>query len=644
MTSNVQSTNRASAFAASVGVNTHLNDYAGPYGNIPGILSDLAYLGLTQIRDDTPESWTISNYQTVAAAGIKLDLLIGYNPGEEMANGGIQRDLGTIAQVIQSTSGSVIGLEGLNEPNNFANTWNGQPTDNWATVAAVQQAEYAAVRSVAAMAGIPLLDASVDPDSFPGTLPDMAPYANLGNAHVYPYNGGQPTLVMDSIMAGQQQLVPGKPQWITEFGYSSSYEDPSNYGVSQNVQTKNTLNGLLDAFKDGVPLTFLYQLADETSAPSVSSLEDGFGLFSATGVAKPVAVGLHNLTTILNDSGATARSFTPQSLAYTLSGLPSTGNSLLFEKSNGTFDLVVWNEATDWNYQSKAEIGVAASPVTINLGASYQTIQVFDPLQGAAPISTLSDVDSVEIGLTDHPLIIQVSPAQTSTTKSTVPTTISVTAPTTTVAAQYGVSAAASGITVSDSSATEVLGLTLSAKNGTLTMLNASGGQASGSGSSTVSFSGTAALLNSQLNTLTFTGTTTGAGSVSATITNAAGETSTAVDNVTVGPDTLSLFLSEDSYNGNAKFVVKVNGSQIGNGRVTTLHKTGNAELFSYQGNWGASPTIEVDFVNDLYGGSAKLDRNLYVNAIQYNGVSQMSHTVPLFWNSGTELVASHTS
>jgi len=417
------------AFLNSIGVNTHLNDNATEYGNIPEVLSELQYLGVSRIRDNTPDSWTLSNYDSIAAAGIKLDLLIGYNPGEEMGNGGVQNELNAISEILGASPGSIVGLEGLNEPNNFPNLWNGQPTNNWTTVAAVQQAEYAAVSAMPALAGIPLLDASVDPNSFTGTAPDMAPYADLGNAHVYPYDGGQPTLVMNSILAGQATLVPGKPTWITEFGYSSSYDDPSDYGVNQNVQAINTLNGLFDAFKDGVPYTYIYELNAETANPSLSSLEDGFGLFSASGAATPAAVALHDLTTILADPGTSAQNFATGSMDYKLTGLPSTGNSLLLEKSDGTFDIVVWNEASDWNDQTKSAIIATPTSVTVSLGASFQSVQVYDPLSGSTPITTLSNVSSVQLSLGDDPLIIQVSPSTPSLPQSPTPTPVATPTP-----------------------------------------------------------------------------------------------------------------------------------------------------------------------------------------------------------------------
>jgi hypothetical protein len=47
--------------------------------------------------------------------------------------------------------------------------------------------------------------------------------------------------------------------------------------------------------------------------------------------------------------------------------------------------------------------------VTINLGATYSNIAVYDPMIGTTPIATYSNVSTLNISVTDHPLIVQVN-------------------------------------------------------------------------------------------------------------------------------------------------------------------------------------------------------------------------------------------
>src|SRR4051812_39191873 len=60
--------------------------------------------------------------------------------------------------------------------------------------------------------------------------------------------------------------------------------------------------------------------------------------------------------------------FTPGQLNYSLTGMPSAANAYLFEKSNGTFDLALWNEPTIWNPGTHQAITASNNTVTVNLG------------------------------------------------------------------------------------------------------------------------------------------------------------------------------------------------------------------------------------------------------------------------------------
>ncbi len=56
---------------------------------------------------------------------------------------------------------------------------------------------------------------------------------------------------------------------------------------------------------------------------------------------------------------------------------------------------------------------------------------------------------------------------------------------------------------------------------------------------------------------------------------------------------------------------------------MTASHATGANETFTLSGNWGLDAhTIGISFINDAYGGSASVDRNLYVNSILFDGRS----------------------
>jgi hypothetical protein len=101
--------------------------------------------------------------------------------------------------------------------------------------------------------------------------------------------------------------------------------------------------------------------------------------------------------------------------------------------------------------------------------------------------------------------------------------------------------------------------------------------------------------------------------------------------------DTLVLQLSEDYYQGNAKFIVKMDGKQIGGPtEVTARHSSGATQSFSFQADWTSGKhQVEVDFINDLYGGTTTTDRNLWIDNVAYDGKSYgPASDAPLYWNT----------
>ena len=102
-------------------------------------------------------------------------------------------------------------------------------------------------------------------------------------------------------------------------------------------------------------------------------------------------------------------------------------------------------------------------------------------------------------------------------------------------------------------------------------------------------------------------------------------------------PDTLTLNLSEDAYQGDAQFTVSVDGTQLSATpqTVTALHDAGQTQAFTYAGNFGTGPhNVAVAFTNDAYGGSPSLDRNLYVNSVALDGNAPTAESAT--YSSGT--------
>ncbi len=103
------------------------------------------------------------------------------------------------------------------------------------------------------------------------------------------------------------------------------------------------------------------------------------------------------------------------------------------------------------------------------------------------------------------------------------------------------------------------------------------------------------------------------------------------------GADTLTLHMSEDAYIGDAQYNVYVDGKQVGGTMTATAnHGAGQTQAVSLAGSWGAGThVVGVAFLNDAYGGSPSLNRNLYVDSIGFNG-SSTPENFKLGVNGGT--------
>ncbi len=88
--------------------------------------------------------------------------------------------------------------------------------------------------------------------------------------------------------------------------------------------------------------------------------------------------------------------------------------------------------------------------------------------------------------------------------------------------------------------------------------------------------------------------------------------------------DTLTLSLTEDSWQGDAMAQISVDGQVLGVVTVTANNYYGAPQMVSYSGAWGGpnvAHVVEVNFLNDAYAGSGT-DRNLHVGNITLDGTS----------------------
>jgi hypothetical protein len=322
-------------------------------------------------------------------------------------------------------AGALLSVEGPNEPNNFPVTYMGATSSStsFVPVAELQRDLYATIKGEPTLVGIPVFHSSEAGGSEPDnvglqfltipadagtTMPAGTTYADYANTHNYVcghshnlvdnvcWNATSPTLNGDwdgmyveygrtwnkGFVGYSDSALATLPRVSTETGWTTM----GTGSITPEQQARVFLNLYLAAFAQGWRYTFIYMLRDDT-------MQGYWGLFDTSYDAKTSGTYLHNMTTIFADT----ESATPGKLHYTIAAEPATVHDLLFQKSDGTFELVVWDERP----------AGGSDAVTVDLETSRAKVTLYDPTMGTAPMNVLTQVSSVMLTLTDHPVILE---------------------------------------------------------------------------------------------------------------------------------------------------------------------------------------------------------------------------------------------
>lgn len=324
---------------------------------------------------------------------------------------------------------ALLALEGNNEPNNWGVTYQGEAGGrdrSWLPVAKLQRDLYAAVKSDPVLTKYPVWSISESgaqsdnvglqfltiPAGTGCLMPDGTRYADAANCHNYVTHPAWPGLhdnqtwiAADPTSACKVDGLYGNygRTWRRHYpGYSEADlaalpKVTTETGVTvdgpitEQVQASLYLDVFLAQFKRGWSYTCVYLLRDRTDEAGNQT----FGFYRPDYSPRPAATWLHNLTTILADNGSARPN---GALAYSIPNQPATVHDLLLQKSDGTFELVVWGE----------RFTGGADGVAVNLGRPYASVKIYDPTTGSSPLRTWTQVDSVSLELSDHPVIIEV--------------------------------------------------------------------------------------------------------------------------------------------------------------------------------------------------------------------------------------------
>lgn len=398
-------------FLNSIGTNTQINQGQSE----AGLEVVLRYLGVRVIREyigtSTSQLITLHN-----ATGVKVNSFSGAaDPLSRFTtNGGIL-----------ANAGALLSFEGPNEPNNFGVTYQGvscaKPGTvlSWDCVAKFQKDLYAAIKADPVVGGYPVFGASesgAEADnqglqwnqipSGAGVLQaDGTKYSDYVNDHNYVQGPGlidngafknaalTPSAGVDGFyiehiltwkgsFAGYTTAqAPSVPRVTTETGWSSG-----GSGATDDQIGRIMLNVFLDQFQAGVKYTFQFQAVDNSTALQ--------GYYVNMTTPRLSADYLHRFTTFLAD---TSSAFTCGQLSWTMNNPAPTTHAMMLEKSTGPLDLVVWGEKVSGSVSQ-----------LIDLCHSFPNVKIYDPVLDTT--TNLTNVSTVTLTLTDHPLIVEFGP------------------------------------------------------------------------------------------------------------------------------------------------------------------------------------------------------------------------------------------
>ncbi|MGH2272328.1 glycosyl hydrolase [Anaerohalosphaeraceae bacterium U12dextr] len=326
--------------------------------------------------------------------------------------------------------GALLALEGNNEPNNWAITYQGQTGGkdaSWMAVAALQRDLYEAVKRDSVLKDYPVWNISESgaqtdnvglqfltiPNNAGCLMPDGTTYADYANCHNYMthpswagLHDNQTWIAADPTSACKVDGLYGNygVTWRKQYaGYSDSElltlpRVTTETGITlddtitEQVQALLYMSVYLAQFKRGWKYTSVYLLRDRSDEAGNQT----FGFYRPDYTPRLAATYLHNLTTILADKSALA---TPGKLAYAIANQPDTVHDLLLQKQNGTFCLVVWGERFTGGEDT----------ITITLDSPRERIKVYHPTKGISPVQILTKTEAIPLTLSNHPIIIEVA-------------------------------------------------------------------------------------------------------------------------------------------------------------------------------------------------------------------------------------------
>ena len=280
-----------------------------------------------------------------------------------------------------------------------------------------------AVRSQSAWVDVPCVSLSI------GNAPNTSIQNQIGNLvtqsgvnwaniHFYPSNGIDASSLYPTGTNWLSQdfaaSAPGRTGLVSEFGYAS-YSDLyapnlNNSWCTPAAGAKMTAGAYLTGYYFGSAGSFFYSLTNENGR--------GYGLFNNSS-GSPFSMTSYwiQFLDFMYDNGATASTFSPGSLPFTLSysGSGTQPFCMITADSSGNYYVILWNnDAVQTGSLPPADVTPSANNTTVTFPTVYSAV-TYDFITNST-VSLGSSVSTATLAIQGYPKIIKVTPVSTGPT------------------------------------------------------------------------------------------------------------------------------------------------------------------------------------------------------------------------------------
>lgn len=211
---------------------------------------------------------------------------------------------------------------------------------------------------------------------------------------------------------------------ITEEAYGDkATRFPHTMHRNANVQAKYEQRLLLLQYQADMAIVGRSQLAD-AKPDNQGNRFSYIGYLKYDGTPKPVYYAIKNLLSLLgeakwdinNQKWIYPPDFKPDSLNYELFGDTAKTKQILFQKSDGRFFLVLWQEEEGWDTETNKEVKVPSQNLTLQLNTPIESAKVWLPYTPDNPSTTMKPIlinkypSKLSLSVPDYPLIVELKP------------------------------------------------------------------------------------------------------------------------------------------------------------------------------------------------------------------------------------------